>query len=165
VPIYQVEFDKEAELSENQQRYVLLKASGLSLDEISTKLGLARKTLLNYSTQPKIKRAIQDILDQTFEQTVAILTKESVAAAKKLSALVEGEVPKALEFPASKTLLDLVFRARSNADYERRLLQLEAALTARNEGSRFTPASDGGEFNELLLRAKEEVGERLIALC
>jgi len=149
VPVFKVEFDKEAELSENQQRYALLKASGLSLDEISTKLGLARKTLLNYSVQPKVKQAIQDILDQTFEQTVAILTKESVTAAKKLSSLVEGEIPRAMEYQASKALLDLLFRARSNADYERRILQIEAALAAKNEGR-------GEDYDDLLLRAQGE---------
>jgi len=141
----------DMELLPKQKAAVYLRAAGKSWREIQSELGVTERTIDAYSSNPKIKAAINRTLDEIFEQTIAILVSESVSAAKKLGELVKGEKPKAWEFAASKALLDLVFRARSNADYERRLLQLEERLAAKSE-----PVVE--KYDELLLKAREEVG-------
>ncbi len=135
-----------------QKQAVYLRAAGKSWREIASEIDVSDRTIETYASNPRVKTAVNRLLDEIFEQTIAILVSESVTAAHKLGDLVKGEKPQALEFPASKALLDLVFRARSNMDYERRLLQLEEQLANKNE-------SKVDNYDLLLEKARAEVND------
>jgi len=135
-----------------QQKAAYLRAAGKSWNEIQNELGVCERTIDSYAMNPKVKAAVSRLMDEIFEQTISILVNESVSAAKKLGEFIDGKQPIGAQFGASKAVLDLAFRARSNADYERRLLQLEERLAAKSE-----PAID--DYDELLLRAQEDIKE------
>lgn len=151
--LFKVEFEAKEELTEKQTTAVMLRASGLSWEEVAEHMDISARQLRRYKESPSVKAAVRAATDAVWEQVKITLVKESLTAAKTLASLLDDQdVSPGHKISASRTLLEQAVRAQTNEDLAMRLQELEARLNKPSE-----EAASQVDYDELINKAQQEL--------
>lgn len=128
---------RPATLSQKQVAALAAVASGASVEETATQVGVNRTTIWKWKTRPgPFRNALREAQAEVIHQTVRTLAQTGPPAAVVLTTLISTEtVPPAVRTRAAAVLLRELREFVVLADLEDRLQEVEVALGIHREGS------------------------------
>jgi hypothetical protein len=113
------------------EQLALALASGLSIDQAATKIGVSRSTVLRRWRDPAVKRRVAELRGEITDQAIGKLVDTLCEAVLTLRRLMAESESDAIRLKSASQLLETGLKAAAIAQLEQRLTELESALRER----------------------------------